>query len=86
MEKNFLQLTYKKDMCHLNMWEIHIFLLMLLKKHVRSTCYLNSIWFLHANGHMSILYVGCKKFSTNMFVRNLGPKEIIGKRTFKCNN
>jgi hypothetical protein len=37
-------------------------LLMLLKKHVKNICYLNNTCFSHANGHMSILYEGCKKF------------------------
>jgi hypothetical protein len=45
-------------------------LLMLLKKHVKNICYLNNTCFSHANGHMSILYEGCKKFPTNWFVRN----------------
>jgi hypothetical protein len=49
------------------------FLLMLLKKHVRSICYLNNMCFSHAKGHMSILYVGCRKFLTNRFVGNLCP-------------
>jgi hypothetical protein len=51
---------------------------------VKITCYLNSMCFLYAflivlikkntcdfqmfEGHMSFLYVGCKKFSTNQFV------------------
>jgi hypothetical protein len=60
--ENFLQPTYKNDMCPLNMWEVYVFLLMLLKKHVRNTCYLNNMWFSHVKGHMSILYVGCRKF------------------------
>jgi len=55
----FYNLHIKKT-CPLNMWESHIFLLMLLKKHVRR----NSMWFSYAKGHMSILYVGCKKFIT----------------------
>jgi hypothetical protein len=46
------------------------YLLMLLKKYIRSTCYLNNMYFLHANGHMSILYVSCRKFPTNRFWRN----------------
>jgi len=46
------------------------FLLMLLKKHVKSTCYLNNMCFSHVKGHMSILYVGCRKFLTNRFVEN----------------
>jgi hypothetical protein len=60
-------------MCPLNMWEAYNFLLMLLKKRIRSTCYLNNMWFLYANGYMSILYAGCKKFPTNRFVGNLCP-------------
>jgi len=44
------------------------FLLMLLKKYVSSTYYLNSMYFSHAKGHMSILYVGCKKFPTNQLI------------------
>jgi hypothetical protein len=27
----------------------------------------------HANGHMSLLYVGCMKFPTNWFLENLCP-------------
>jgi hypothetical protein len=38
-----------------------IFLLMLLKKYVRSTNYLNNMCFLHANRHTSILYIGRRK-------------------------
>jgi hypothetical protein len=54
------------------MWEAHVFLFInALKKHVRSTCYLNNMCFSHANGHMSILYVNCRKFSINWFVKNL---------------
>jgi hypothetical protein len=37
--KNFIQLTYKSDMCSLNVREAHIFLLMLLKYHVIITFY-----------------------------------------------
>jgi len=72
-DRNFLQPTYKKDICHLNMWEAQAFLLMLLKKHVRSTNYLNNMWFSHAKGHMSILYVSCRKFPTNRLVGNFCP-------------
>jgi hypothetical protein len=38
-EENFIQPTYKIEMCPLNIEEARVFLLMLLKKHVRSTCY-----------------------------------------------
>jgi hypothetical protein len=51
------------------------FLLILLKKHLRSICYLNNMYFLHANEHMSILYVGCRKFPTNRFVENFRPNK-----------
>jgi hypothetical protein len=44
------------------------FLSMLLKKHVRSTCYKNNIYFLYAKGHMSILYVNCIEFSINQLI------------------
>jgi hypothetical protein len=58
-----------KMTCVLLTFENHMFfLLMLLKKHVKSTCYLNNMYFLYANEHISILYVGCRKFSTNRFV------------------
>jgi hypothetical protein len=67
--RNFLQPTYKKDMCPLNMWETHVFLLMVLKKHVRSTCYWNNMCFSHVKRYMSISYVGCRKFPTNPVCR-----------------
>jgi hypothetical protein len=32
------------------------------------------MWFSHAKGHVSILYVGCIEFLTNRFIENLCPK------------
>jgi hypothetical protein len=36
--------------------------------HLNSACYLKNVCFSHANEHMLILYVGCKKYPTNRFV------------------
>jgi len=38
---------------------------MLLKEYVRSTYYLNIMCFSHVKEHMSILYMGCRKFHIN---------------------
>jgi hypothetical protein len=69
---NFLQPTYKIDTCHLIMREAHVFLLILLKKYVRNTCYLNNMCFLHAKEHISILYVGCRKFLSYIYIYVFG--------------
>jgi hypothetical protein len=55
---------------------------MLLKKHVRSICYLNNMCFSHANEHMSILYVGCRKFFINRFVEIFCPFIQLSKFSF----
>jgi len=44
---NFLQTTYKKDLSFKHV-RIMCFLLMLLKRHVRNTCYLNNRCFSYA--------------------------------------
>jgi len=66
-DRNFLRSTYKKG--HVSFKHVKstcfFFLLRQLKKHIRSTCYLNNMCFSHAKRHMPILYVGCKKFPTN---------------------
>jgi hypothetical protein len=72
--RNFLQLTYKIDMCPLafekhmlfanSMFYLHAFLIALIKKNYTSHMF---------KWHMSFLYVGCRKFSTNQFVENLCP-------------
>jgi hypothetical protein len=86
MDRNFLQT---------GLYEIsynpHIRLTCVLW-HVRNTCYLNSMYFVHFflialikktcdshmfKGYVSFLNMSCKKFLTNQFVRNFCPYYII---------
>jgi hypothetical protein len=72
-DRNFLQPTYKIDMRPLT-YEKHT----LFKEHVLLTNFFNSINKKKCDshmfkGHMSFLYVGCRKFPTNQFVRNFCP-------------
>jgi hypothetical protein len=70
MDINFLQPTYKINMCQLPC-EKH----MLFKQHVLLICFFNTInkkiCVSHMfKGHMSFLYVGCKKFLSLYDVSN----------------
>jgi hypothetical protein len=57
---NFLQITYKSDICPL-IYENHIFFSSINKKICDSHLF---------KGHMSLLYIGRKNFPTNRFVGN----------------